>query len=208
MVTSIFGRRRSWRCGDIRPVDVDARRHLGIPTRQRTPASRATCSISSVWSRIGKWCQRTASRSHRHPRTNPRPPSRNRCLVPITRSALKIRPVVVDVPFDGGGIGDFSGDGEYLPIVKVAPIYPRRALMRNIEGFVLIELVVTATGTVRDPVVARGEAARLFRASGDHGGAEIQVQAEGRRRQGRGGLRRLEQDHLRDAGRVTSRGTT
>ena len=74
----------------------------------------------------------------------------------------EIRPVVVDVPFDGGGIGDFSGDGEYLPIVKVAPIYPRRALMRNIEGFVLIELVVTATGTVRDPVVLEAKPPGFF----------------------------------------------
>jgi hypothetical protein len=29
------------------------------------------------------------------------------------------------------GIG---GDGEYLPIVKVAPVYPRRALERGITG--------------------------------------------------------------------------
>jgi hypothetical protein len=27
-----------------------------------------------------------------------------------------------------------SGDGEYLPIVKVAPIYPRRAQTRGISG--------------------------------------------------------------------------
>ena len=74
----------------------------------------------------------------------------------------EIRPVAVDVQLDGGGIGDFSGDGEYLPIVKVAPIYPRRALMRNIEGFVLIELVVTATGTVRDPVVIEAKPPGFF----------------------------------------------
>ena len=36
----------------------------------------------------------------------------------------------VDVTRSGLGIG--TGDGEYLPIVKVAPIYPRRALERGI----------------------------------------------------------------------------
>lgn len=47
----------------------------------------------------------------------------------------------------------YLDDGEYLPIVRVSPIYPRRALSRGIEGYVLVEFVVTETGTVRDPVV-------------------------------------------------------
>ena len=40
-----------------------------------------------------------------------------------------------------------------LPIIKVAPIYPPPALAGNVEGNVLLEFAVTATGTVRDPVV-------------------------------------------------------
>jgi len=74
----------------------------------------------------------------------------------------EIRPVEVNVDIDAGGIGDFSGDGEYLPIVKVAPIYPRRALMRNIEGYVLLELVVTTTGAVRDPIVVDAKPPGFF----------------------------------------------
>ena len=41
-------------------------------------------------------------------------------------------------------------DGDYLPIVKVAPIYPRRAQARGIEGYCLLEFTVTRLGTVRD----------------------------------------------------------
>ena len=41
-------------------------------------------------------------------------------------------------------------DGDYLPIVKVAPIYPRRAQTRGLEGYCLLEFTVTRTGTVRD----------------------------------------------------------
>ena len=48
---------------------------------------------------------------------------------------------------------NFIQDGEYLPITRVQPIYPRRALTRGIEGYVLLEFVVTETGTVSDPVV-------------------------------------------------------
>ena len=51
----------------------------------------------------------------------------------------------------GGGLS--ASDGEYLPIVKVAPRYPRAALSRGLEGEVVLEYTVTRSGTVRDPVV-------------------------------------------------------
>ena len=48
----------------------------------------------------------------------------------------------------GAGIGGFNaGEGEYLPIVKVAPIYPNRALSRGIEGWCIVEYTVTRNGT-------------------------------------------------------------
>jgi len=50
-----------------------------------------------------------------------------------------------------GGIG--LGDGDYLPIVKVAPIYPRRAQTRGLEGQCWIQFTVTATGTTKDAKV-------------------------------------------------------
>lgn len=42
------------------------------------------------------------------------------------------------------------GEGEYLPIVKVQPNYPRRAITRGIEGYVIVEFTVTKSGTTRD----------------------------------------------------------
>ncbi len=61
-----------------------------------------------------------------------------------------------------GGLALEGGDGEYLPIVKVAPVYPRRALQRGIEGFVIVQFTVTKTGTVRDPVVVEANPAGIF----------------------------------------------
>ena len=49
-----------------------------------------------------------------------------------------------------GGLALETSDGEYLPIVKVAPVYPRRALSRGIEG------------TVRDPQVVKAVPESLF----------------------------------------------
>lgn len=61
-----------------------------------------------------------------------------------------------------GGLALDSSDGEYLPIVKVAPVYPRRALTRGIEGYVIVEFTVTKQGTVKDPKVVRAEPESLF----------------------------------------------
>ncbi|MBN4055631.1 energy transducer TonB [bacterium AH-315-K03] len=52
----------------------------------------------------------------------------------------------------GLGTGLGGADGEYLPIVKVAPMYPRRANSRGVEGYCTIEYTVTKTGAIRDPV--------------------------------------------------------
>lgn len=69
--------------------------------------------------------------------------------------------VSADVGLDSGmSLG--SGDGEYLPIVKVAPVYPRRALQRGIEGTVLVEFTVTKQGSVQDPVVLEANPPDIF----------------------------------------------
>jgi len=53
----------------------------------------------------------------------------------------------------GGPGGMNIAEGDYLPIVRVAPVYPARALSRGIEGYVDMSFTVTTTGTVKDPVV-------------------------------------------------------
>jgi protein TonB len=60
------------------------------------------------------------------------------------------------------GLSLDSNDGDYLPIVKVAPIYPRRAQSRGIEGFVIVEFVVTKNGSVRDAKVVEAKPADIF----------------------------------------------
>ncbi|SET45910.1 energy transducer TonB [Thalassotalea agarivorans] len=61
-----------------------------------------------------------------------------------------------------GGLNLDSGDGDYLPIVKVAPVYPRRAQARGIEGYVIVEFTVTKNGAVRDPIVVEAKPERIF----------------------------------------------
>ena len=58
--------------------------------------------------------------------------------------------------------GMASGDGEYLPIVKVAPIYPRRAQTRGISGYCIVEYTVTKTGSIRDPQAVDCQPSGIF----------------------------------------------
>jgi len=80
----------------------------------------------------------------------------------VDSQGIDMGAVDVNVNLNVGGIGGFSSDGEYLPIVKVAPVYPRRAQTRGIEGYVLLEFVVTKTGAVRDPVVIESKPPGIF----------------------------------------------
>jgi TonB family protein len=44
-------------------------------------------------------------------------------------------------------------DGLLSPVVRVAPVYPARALSQSLEGYVDLSFTVTAEGTVRNPTV-------------------------------------------------------
>lgn len=74
---------------------------------------------------------------------------------------VDIGAVDINVDLNVGG-GGFSSDGEYLPIVKVAPVYPRRAQTRGIEGYVILEFIVTKTGAVTNPVVLEAKPPGIF----------------------------------------------
>ena len=71
--------------------------------------------------------------------------------------AVSLMPADSNVSIDKGGIGFGVGEGDYLPIVKVAPIFPRRALVAGIFGQCLVRYTVTPLGTVKDVVVVEEE---------------------------------------------------
>ena len=67
--------------------------------------------------------------------------------------AISATPAETDIVISGAGFSLGVGEGDYLPIVKVAPIYPQRALSRGIEGYCMVQYTVTRQGTIRDPIV-------------------------------------------------------
>ena len=52
--------------------------------------------------------------------------------------------------------GAFFRDGEYIPLFKVVPIYPRRAQERGTMGYALVEFTITDTGSVENAQTIEG----------------------------------------------------
>jgi len=66
---------------------------------------------------------------------------------------MQIKPSTVktDIALDATGFSLNLGDsGEYLPIAKVAPMYPRRAARKGIEGHCTVVYTVKTDGTVKN----------------------------------------------------------
>lgn len=80
----------------------------------------------------------------------------------VAPDAVSMAQPEVNADFGGINTGTFTSDGEYLPIVRVEPIYPRRAASRGIEGYVIMEFTVTSNGSVRDAMVVESEPSTIF----------------------------------------------
>ncbi|WP_281300691.1 MULTISPECIES: energy transducer TonB [unclassified Iodidimonas] len=69
---------------------------------------------------------------------------------------------------DSGGVAlGAPTDGDYLPLVRIQPQYPRRAAERGIEGYVIVELTVTPQGTVEDVLIVEAEPRGYFERSAE-----------------------------------------
>jgi protein TonB len=55
-----------------------------------------------------------------------------------------------------------GSDRDVIPLVRIAPDYPPRALSRGLEGWVQVQFTITVTGTVKDAVVVNAEPKNIF----------------------------------------------
>jgi protein TonB len=69
--------------------------------------------------------------------------------------AISAMPTDSSVDIGRGGLGFGAGEGDYLPIVKVAPIFPLRALAQGIFGECMVRYTVTSVGTVKNVEVLK-----------------------------------------------------
>jgi len=61
-----------------------------------------------------------------------------------------------------GNLKIMKDSDKYIPIYQVPPFYPRRALEREIEGCVMIQVTVKEDGTTKDPEVLWSVPSKIF----------------------------------------------
>lgn len=96
----------------------------------------------------------TPEKPPKPPETPPETPPQDMDNIDPNAPTINVAPPTVSADISIGGPGGMNiAEGDYLPIVRVAPVYPARALSRGLEGYVDMSFTVTTTGTVRDPLV-------------------------------------------------------
>ena len=96
----------------------------------------------------------TPEKPPKPPETPPETPPQDMDNLDPNTPTINIAPPPISADTSIGGPGGMNiAEGDYLPIVRVAPVYPARALSRGLEGHVDLSFTVTAAGTVRDPTV-------------------------------------------------------
>lgn len=107
------------------------------PTRQRISMSRSIQPCSK-----------------QRPEPRPKPADPGKVVAMATSGAYPSSPGD-NVPDSGISSAEDipKGDRDYSPISKVAPAYPREALLAGIQGYCVVRYTVTSLGTTKDPVV-------------------------------------------------------
>jgi protein TonB len=108
----------------------------------------------------------TPEKPPKPPETPPETPPQDMDSIDPTAPSISVAPPTVSAETSIGGPGGMNiAEGDYLPIVRVAPVYPARALSRGLEGYVDMAFTVTTTGTVKDPVVVFSTSSLFERAA-------------------------------------------
>jgi protein TonB len=83
-----------------------------------------------------------------------------------TATTISINRFAASIDLNFGETGRIGlGEGDYLPIVRIEPQYPRRAQTRGLEGQCLMQFTVTTTGTTKDIVAVECTSSLFERAS-------------------------------------------
>ena len=86
-----------------------------------------------------------------------------------TVNKIKIEIPNIDLPTIAGGgpfLGNWQGnplaEGDVLPIVRIDPRWPREALVKGIEGYVVVEVTIASDGSVRGASIIESVPKRMF----------------------------------------------
>jgi protein TonB len=100
------------------------------------------------------------------PEVPPETPPQEMDSIDPNAPTINIAAPTVNANTEIGGPGGMNiAEGDSLPIVRVAPVYPARALSRGLEGYVDMSFTVTPTGTVENPMILYSTSSLFDRAA-------------------------------------------
>ena len=87
-------------------------------------------------------------------------------VTPFQMPKLNLPTTMTGGPFLGAYVGgDLSGYSDLIPLVRIAPQYPRNALRDRIEGFVEFEITINPDGSVRTAKPLKAQPRGVFEAA-------------------------------------------
>lgn len=97
-----------------------------------------------------------------------RPPKLPQPTINSVSSELSTLKVKFEIPVINPNINisltmpEAPSDSDYVPLLKVAPLYPPRAAKRNLEGYVVVEYSISVTGQVLGVKIIESEPPDVF----------------------------------------------
>ncbi|NMP32830.1 energy transducer TonB [Thalassotalea sp. M1531] len=79
-----------------------------------------------------------------------------------TSLAVSLPQAATNIDVEIGAINISASDGEYLPIVKIAPVYPLKAMASGKEGECTVEYIVTTNGSTKNVKPVEGQCPGIF----------------------------------------------
>jgi protein TonB len=114
------------------------------------------------FSRMRHDTQAESKREEKVEREPPPAPEVPRMSPTIARVNTDLAPISLTINTGADLKLGAGADTDVIPLVRIAPEYPRRALRRGIEGWVQVQFTITPTGAVTDPKVVAADPPELF----------------------------------------------
>ncbi len=83
-------------------------------------------------------------------------------LSPMATPALGLNTAVEGLAISAPTFGDFGVNQQVMPLYRVEPRYPQRALKRGMEGYVIMKFTIDSTGKPVDIEVVESNPKRVF----------------------------------------------
>jgi protein TonB len=82
---------------------------------------------------------------------------------PVVQMSAPVPTFAGKVRLAGGpSMGSAVSDAETVPLVRIQPMYPRRAAQQRIEGWVLLEFTISTKGAVKNARVIKAKPPNIF----------------------------------------------